>query len=129
MRYLTSKEVVFLNIFLIKQYSPKEQAGVKHANLLESAIARPKQTLYGKSAYPTIDLKAAALFESLCQNHPFHNANKRTGFAAMKQFLWVNGMNLIAPPKEAEEFTVKVVTEKPDLQEIADWIKKYSVLK
>nr|WP_289038811.1 type II toxin-antitoxin system death-on-curing family toxin [uncultured Allobacillus sp.] len=121
------KEVVFLNFYLIKTYSPKEQAGVKDANLLESALARPMQTLYGKDAYPTIYLKAAALFESLCQNHPFHNANKRTGFASMKQFLWINGMNFTAPQDEAEEFTMKVVIEKPELQIIADWIKKYSV--
>ncbi|MGG3905230.1 type II toxin-antitoxin system death-on-curing family toxin [Geobacillus stearothermophilus] len=71
-------------------------------------------------------MKAAALYASLCQNHPFHNANKRTGFAAMKQFLWLNGYLLAAPEKEAEEYTVKVVTDKPSIEEIAMWIETWA---
>ncbi|MCG7333142.1 type II toxin-antitoxin system death-on-curing family toxin [Salinicoccus roseus] len=126
-RYLSEEELRFLNRFLIERYSPMEQAGVKDLKLLQSALGRPKQSMFGEDLYPGIYLKAAALFESLTQNHPFHNANKRTGFAAMKQFLWVNGYDFRASEQEAEDFTVYVVVEKPSSLEIANWIEAFSV--
>ncbi|MED3751551.1 type II toxin-antitoxin system death-on-curing family toxin [Geobacillus stearothermophilus] len=125
-RFLTEKEIIFLNALLIEKYTPEEQKGVKFPELLNSAVNRPKQSAFGQDAYPTLWLKAAALYASLCQNHPFHNANKRTGFAAMKQFLWLNGYLLTAPEKEAEEYTVKVVTDKPSIEEIAMWIETWA---
>lgn len=60
-RYLTDREVIFINAAVIKRYTPEEQIGVKDTNMLFSAIERPKQTVFGKDAYPTIWLKAAAL--------------------------------------------------------------------
>ncbi|MFD2658509.1 type II toxin-antitoxin system death-on-curing family toxin [Gracilibacillus thailandensis] len=126
-RYLTEKEVIFINSIVIQKYTPGEQQGVKDVGLLQSALHRPKQTVFGQDAYPTIFDKAAALFASLTQNHSFHNANKRTGFSAMKQFLWLNGYNLIANQREAVEFTVMVVKEKPEISEIAEWIEQNSV--
>jgi death on curing protein len=125
--YLTDKQVIIINTLIIDRYTPNEQKGVKDVGLLQSALARPKQTIFGQDAYPTLWEKAGALFASLTQNHAFHNANKRTGFSAMKQFLWLNGYNLKVNQKEAEDYTVMVVTEKPTIKEIADWIKKHSI--
>lgn len=123
-RFLTEKEVIFINALMIKRYTPTERPGVKDYTLLNSAINRPKHSIFGKDAYPTLRLKAAALYASICQNHAFHSANKRTGFASMKQFLWLNGYTFKADEKEAEDFTIKVVTEKPPIEEIATWIQK-----
>ncbi|WP_031539831.1 MULTISPECIES: type II toxin-antitoxin system death-on-curing family toxin [unclassified Bacillus (in: firmicutes)] len=127
-RYLHQKELILINAMLIKRYSPGEQMGVKDTALLDSAINRPKQSAFGEEAYPTIWLKAAALYSSIAQNHAFHNANKRTAFAAMKQFLWVNSYQFVAPQKEAEDFTVELVATKPpmDIQEVAKWIEKHA---
>ncbi|PAD92340.1 type II toxin-antitoxin system death-on-curing family toxin [Shouchella clausii] len=127
-KYLHHQELILINAMLIKRYSPEEQIGIKDAALLDSAINRPKQSAFGEEAYPTIWLKGAALYSSIAQNHAFHNANKRTAFAAMKQFLWVNGYQFMAPQKEAEEFTVKLVTTKPpmEIQEVAEWIEQYT---
>lgn len=102
--------------------------GVKDPALLDSAINRPKQSAFGDDAYPTISHKAAALYSSIAQNHAFHNANKRTAFAAMKQFLWVNGYQFLAPQKVAEDFTVELVDTKPpmEIQKIAEWIEIYT---
>ena len=127
-RYLHQKELILINAMLIKRYSPEEQMGVKDTALLDSAINRPKQSAFGDEAYPTIWLKAAALYSSIAQNHAFHNANKRTAFAAMKQFLWVNGYLFNATQKEAEDFTVELVATKPpiEIQEVAEWIEKHT---
>ncbi|WKA48042.1 type II toxin-antitoxin system death-on-curing family toxin [Geobacillus zalihae] len=98
----------------------------KFPELLNSAVNRPKQSAFGQDAYPTLWLKAAALYASLCQNHPFHNANKRTGFVAMKQSLWLNGYRFAASEKEADDYTLKVVTDQPSIEEIAMWMETWA---
>ena len=127
-RYLHHKELILINAMLIKRYSPGEQIGIKDTALLDSAINRPKQSAFSEEAYPTIWLKAAALYSSIAQNHAFHNANKRTAIASMKQFLWVNGYQFFAPQEEAENYTVTLVNTKPpiEIQEVAEWIEKHS---
>ncbi|WP_152655828.1 type II toxin-antitoxin system death-on-curing family toxin [Oceanobacillus sp. CFH 90083] len=125
-RYLTEKEAIILNAAVIKKYTPKEQVGVKDTSLLLSALGRPQQTVFGDDAYPTIFGKAAALYASISQNHAFHNGNKRTGFACMKQFLWLNGYQFLVNQKEAEDYTVFIVEEKPSIEDIAKWLKDYS---
>jgi death-on-curing protein len=126
-RFLTEKEVIFINALVIKRYSPSEQVGVKNYNLLDSALNRPKQSAFGEDTYPSFWLKAATLYASLCQHHAFHNANKRTGFAAMKQFLWVNGYMLKVSEKDAEEYTLVVVIRKPSINETAAWLEENAV--
>lgn len=125
-RYLTAKEVIMINALVIERYTPSEQKGVKDVNLLESALGRPQQSVFGQDAYPSIWEKASALYASLTQNHAFHNANKRTGFSAMVMFLHLNGYELVADSTEAEEFTMMVVNEKPPIKFIANWIQANS---
>jgi len=65
--------------------------GVKDRGLLESAVGRPYQTVFGQDAYPDVTDKAVALFHSLVSNHPFHDGNKRTAVTALHHFLLANG--------------------------------------
>lgn len=128
LKYLTEHQVIFLNMHQIKLYSPKEIQGVKELGLLSSAVNRPKQSAFGKEAYPSIVEKAAALFESLLKNHCFHNANKRTAFASLYMFLRQNGYRLIVDPKIAEDFCVQIVDpDYPEVSflEIATWIGEH----
>lgn len=122
MRYLTVDEVVLINHVLLKTYSPEELAGIKSVKLLDSAVNRPKQSALGNDAYSTVFNKAAALFESLAQNHVFQNANKRTAFVAMVQFLKYNGYNFVMTEKDATEFTISVVMHKLKFEQIAEKI-------
>lgn len=64
---------------------------VRDAGLLASALARPATTLFGADAYETLELKAAALLESVVRNHPFVDGNKRSGWTLLVAFLWING--------------------------------------
>jgi death-on-curing protein len=48
--------------------------------------------------------EAAAPWESLSQNHPFIDGNKRTAFSSMNRFLALNDMRITASPDEAYEF-------------------------
>lgn len=60
--------------------------GVRDLGALEAALARP-QTGY----YQDVVEEAAALLESLSQNHPFIDGNKRTAIAVTAAFLRING--------------------------------------
>jgi death on curing protein len=87
--YLTTVEVLAMHTDQIERYGGAH--GVRDAGLLEAALFRPQTGYYG-------DLieEAAALWESLSQNHPFVDGNKRTAFAATYTFLAINGMRFAA---------------------------------
>ncbi|MEC0202127.1 type II toxin-antitoxin system death-on-curing family toxin [Paenibacillus lautus] len=126
-RYLTSQEVIAINVAMIQKYSIGEHIGVKNSHLLESALHRPQSSAFGEDAYLSIREKSAALFESMGQNHPFQNANKRTAFTALLLFLRYNGYRFITEPKQAEDFTVDMVNHKFTFQELTSLIKEYSI--
>jgi|SRR5690625_461984 len=125
--YLTTNQVIAINTLQIHFYSPKEQRGVKDPSLLDSAINRPKQSVFGKDAYPSIFEKTAALFESIAKNHAFHNANKRTALASLIIFLEINGYKWTMGIEEEQDFTVDLVNHKYTFQEIVSMIRKYTV--
>ncbi|GIO38352.1 death-on-curing family protein [Paenibacillus antibioticophila] len=126
-RYLSVQEVIAINVAMIQRYSPGEHIGVKEPGLLESAVHRPQSSAFSEDAYPTIFEKAAALFESLGQNHPFHNANKRTAFTSLVVFLRFNGLHFKMDTKKAEDFTVDMVNHRFDFQEMASIIEAHCI--
>lgn len=101
-------------------------ASVRDFALLHSAVERPKATYMGRDLYPTVFLKAAALLQSLCLNHPFTDVNKRTAWLATKRFLHVNKFHLKSDRKEAADFMVYVDNSKPEIKEISSWLTSHS---
>lgn len=69
--YPTVDEVIAVHVRLIAQFGGS--LGIRDRGALESAIARPQSGYYAN-----IIQEAAALWESLSQNHPFIDGNKRT---------------------------------------------------
>ena len=86
-RYLTVAEVVEINADLVRKFGGAH--AIRDSALLQSAVARPQSGYYA-------DLieEAAALFESLSQNHLFVDGNKRTAITATGVFLLLNGLKL-----------------------------------
>lgn len=125
--YLTTNQVITINAIQIQLYSPKEILGVKDPKLLDSAINRPKQSLFGEDTYTNIFEKAAALFESLAKNHSFHNANKRTALASLIMFLKLNKYEWTMGINEEQDFTVDIVNHKYSFEEIVSIIKTHTV--
>src|SRR5580698_8847478 len=97
--YLTVAEVLAIHADQIERYGGSP--GVRDAGLLEAALYRP-QTGY----YADLIEQAAALWESLSQNHAFIDGNKRTAFATMYTFLAINGARLTADAEEAYAFVI-----------------------
>ncbi|WP_405582115.1 type II toxin-antitoxin system death-on-curing family toxin [Streptomyces sp. NBC_01190] len=64
---------------------------VRDRGLLESALARPRASVFGEDAYPDLWLKAAALMESLARNHALVDGNKRIAWYATWVFLHLGG--------------------------------------
>ena len=89
--FLTVIEVLAIHQDQIERYGGSH--GVRDPGQLEAALYRA-QTGY----YTEVLEEAAALWESLGQNHPLIDGNKRTAFAAMVTFLAINGIELTADP-------------------------------
>jgi death-on-curing protein len=85
--YLTVAEVYRMQHGLIELFGGLH--GVRDKGAVEAAVFRP-QTGY----YNTIDEEAAALMESLGNNHGFIDGNKRIAFTANDVFLRRNGLYL-----------------------------------
>ncbi len=124
MKYLTPEQILFLHARLIDETGGRH--GLRDLGLLESATARPRATFGGEDLYPDLFSQAAALMDSLIHNHPFVDGNKRTGITAAALFLMVNGYRLAATNPELDAFTRRVAEARPDLSEIADWLKAHS---
>ncbi|MEZ4594437.1 MAG: type II toxin-antitoxin system death-on-curing family toxin [Chloroflexota bacterium] len=121
-RYLTPQEVLFIHARLIATTGGEH--GIRDLGLLESAVARPQATFDGADLYPNLFLKTAALMQSLSQNHPFVDGNKRTAITAAAMFLQLNGTRLQTTNAEMERFTMMVVGERPSLELMAAWVKE-----
>ena len=118
MTYLTTAQILFLHSRLIAETGGSP--GVRDVALLESAAARPQATYGGADLYPDIYAKGAALMQSLVNNHPFVDGNKRVGIATTALFLQRNGYRLVASNQEVEEFTLAVARGERSFAEIAD---------
>ena len=76
--------------------------------------------------YPDIYHKAAALLESLVNNHPFVDGNKRTGITAAAMFLKINDLTLTASNQQVESFVLSVAAGKQEFESTVKWLKTYS---
>nr|WP_249110509.1 type II toxin-antitoxin system death-on-curing family toxin [Neokomagataea anthophila] len=94
---MTLVEVLAIHDDQIARYGGS--AGLRDAGLLTAALYRP-QTGY----YADLIEEAAALWESLSQNHPFIDGNKRTAFATTYTFLVINGAQWVADAQATEDF-------------------------
>ncbi|MEW6089138.1 MAG: type II toxin-antitoxin system death-on-curing family toxin [bacterium] len=127
MKYLTTEQILFIHYRLIEETGGSH--GVRDTSLLKSAQARPISTFGGNDLYPDIFTKTAALTHSLIKNHPFIDGNKRTAITSGSLFLARNNYLLKASNEELEKFTLKIAARKIQIEKIADWFKKHSIIK
>jgi death on curing protein len=100
--YLTVGEILQIHHQLVEEYGGIH--GVRDRGLLESAVFRPQIGYYNSIAE-----EAAALMESLANNHSFLDGNKRVAFAAAHTFLLMNGYDLEAEPLGAYDFMMQSI--------------------
>ena len=85
--FLTVAEVYRMQHRLIEMFGGRH--GVRDKGAIEAAVFRPQIGYYS-----SLDEEAAALMESLGNNHGFIDGNKRIAFTAADVFLRRNGLYL-----------------------------------
>jgi death-on-curing protein len=119
--YLTVAEVLAMHADQIERYGGSH--GVRDAGLLEAALYRP-QTGY----YRDLIEEAGALWESLSQNHPFVDGNKRTAFAATYTFLAINGARLRADAQETYVFVIGLYEKNQfSFERLVPWLRSHVI--
>ena len=93
--------------------------GVRDEGALASALMRP-QIGY----YDGIVEEAAAMMESLANNHPFMDGNRRVAFFATEAFLRANGYFIDCDDEEAYVFFVGLFeTRSFRYAELLEWLE------
>jgi death on curing protein len=115
--YLTVAEVYQMQHRLIEMFGGLH--GVRDKGAVEAAVFRP-QTGY----YNSIVEEAAALMESLTNNHGFLDGNKRIAFTATDVFLRRNGFYIEVEGLDAHEF-IDGSMDRHEFRfaQILDWIR------
>jgi len=102
---------------------------IRDIGLLGSATARPRTTAFGEDAYPDLVTKAAALLQSIVNNHALLDGNKRLGWLATAVFLELNGIKASRASNDAVyEFVVWIAASNPDLDDITTRLRRVNQL-
>lgn len=118
--YLTMAEVLAMHSDQIERYGGAP--GLRDQGLLEAALYRP-QTGY----YASLIEEAAALWESLSENHAFIDGNKRTAFAAMYTFLAINGARLTPDALETYAFVISLYESNQfNFDQLVPWLHAHA---
>lgn len=112
--YLDLVDLVDLARTLLGDPSP-----IRDIGLLGSAAARPQTSVFGEDAYPDLITKAAALLQSIVNNHALVDGNKRLGWLATAVFLELNCVEASrASNDDIYELVIWIASTNPVLADI-----------
>lgn len=109
--------MIFLNLEELLHVATRtlgSEPEIRDAGLLESALGRPRASVFGEDAYSTIHEKAAALLHSLARNHALVDGNKRLALAATLAFYGMNGIRLTLSNDQAYDLVIEVASGRRD---------------
>jgi death-on-curing protein len=116
--YLRVIEVLAIHALVIDEFGGAD--GVRDLGALEAAVFRPQTGYYEDSI-----AEAAALFESIVQNHPFLDGNKRTALAAADVHLRMNGLELAGDSIGHYRFIIGLMEDGDlDWRAIDSWLRR-----
>jgi death-on-curing protein len=117
--FLTLAEVLVIHADQIERYGGSQ--GIRDQGLLEAALYRPQT-----GHYADLIEEAAALWESLAQNHPFVDGNKRTAFATTYTFLAINGARFTADAQKTYVFIAELYrTNQFRFDKLVSWLRNH----
>jgi death on curing protein len=121
-RWLTRLIVDAMHAELIAEHGGAPGVRAGGDDLIEGALARPRNRWAYQPESDLADLAAAYLF-GLTKNHGYVDGNKRIGFAAAATFLLLNGLRLMATEPDAYDMVVGVAEGRYSEEEAAAWIR------
>lgn len=119
------QQVLTIHSELIKKFGGS--LGVRDFDSLQSALNRPFQTFGGVELYPSSELKAAAILQSLIMNHPFVDGNKRIGYYMARVILLHYNLDIEASENDKYDFVLAVAEGKLEVEEISDWFLQHTI--
>lgn len=119
-RCLSVEDILTIHDEMVARFGGTK--GVRDANALSSAVGRPQSGYYAD-----IIEQAAALFESLAQDHAFVDGNKRTATTATAVFLRLNSYKLLFDDVEAYEWLMSVhETGRVTKTAVGEWLRSHA---
>lgn len=118
--FLDLEDLIALAIQLLGDPPP-----IRDLGLLGSAVSRPQTSVFGRDAYPDLVTKAAALLQSIVNNHSLIDGNKRLGWLATAVFLEINGVDASrASNDEIYELVMWIASTNPPLGDVATELRR-----
>jgi death on curing protein len=97
--------------------------GVRDMNMLESAMARPRNLVaYGD---PDAAALAASYAFGIARNHPFVDGNKRTAAVVSETFLILNGHRLACDDVELVMTFLALAAGELSVDALTDWFRAH----
>jgi death-on-curing protein len=117
--YPTVAEAIEMHRQLIDEFGGMR--GLRDRGLLEAAIYRPQNGYHDDLIH-----EAAALMESLANNHAFLDGNKRISLAVTDTFLRINGYYLEVEAVTAHRFITEAIGKREfRIRQIREWLSKH----
>ncbi len=104
-------------VLIQKREASELFAQEKKKGNLEGIIGNVLQSVFGKDAYATLELKAAHLLYFIVKNHPFNDGNKRSGAFAFVWFLQNAGYNFRQKISPETLATITILVAESDPQD------------
>ena len=119
--YPELNDVLLVHRMLIERFGGSH--GLRDRGALESALARPRTGYYRDFIE-----EAAALWESLSQNHPFIDGNKRVAVTVTAAFLRANGYRLAFTDDNAFSFLNDLYESgRMRFAELDAWLRRHAI--
>ena len=119
-KYLPAEMILEYQSKLIATYGGLP--GIRDMGLFLSALEMPRAQAFGVDLHPTLHDKAAAYLYHIVCNHPFYDANKRTGAFCCLVFLKINGAPTNFDNSAFEKLVLKVAKGKANKEQIASFL-------
>ncbi|KAF0849390.1 type II toxin-antitoxin system death-on-curing family toxin [Nocardia caishijiensis] len=94
------------------------RGAIRDLGLVAAAATRPDQIVLGQQAYPTPELKSAAVFQSVIRDRPFIEGNQMTAWVAVRLLLGCYGL---APGVTGDALVALIDTIASEQTEVA-WL-------
>ncbi|MBD7997550.1 type II toxin-antitoxin system death-on-curing family toxin [Oerskovia sp. Sa2CUA8] len=85
-------------------------------------MAAPRARRYAVELHEGLDLKAAAIMDSVNRLHPLHDGNKRLSLILVHVFYAMNGHRLVGDQIEMADFVIEVADTHMPLEKMSEWL-------
>ena len=117
--FSTLPEVLAIHEELIREFGGS--GGLRDLGALDAALMRPQMGYYS-----SLIEEAAALMESLANNHPFIDGNKRVAFFVTDTFLRMNGRRIVCDGEATNAFFMRLFRDgRFRMSALAEWLESH----